>query len=300
MEEYLKFKEEYNSTRFYSTTSENLDLLKEAYTSHKNYAADTGSTGKNILVEMYTDPSILIGGSSKFLASVGVKNVTRGGVVKGLTEVFSNTGKLKEMIDLTDEVAKKYYRDMNQNIFSVKTRDNAIVENVKNISKELVDRKVLSEDLQSTFEAIAIKSIKDDINTKTFKLIQGAHLLDKGIDKIDTTILKGVFSAPYSGYFAYKELKKSLASTSKYFKRSKLFKDYVARQAATRAKSGIDDVASITDIDKFMSQMRTEFGAEAEVFNTSFKHFHVLLNVLFREIYQKNCITSTSICQYVI
>ena len=285
-DEFNKFKEEYYNEDF---TGDTLEAVKEAYTTHKNFSADTGSVVKNIITELVLDPSLVVGGLAKTFSSIGVDSITRGGVHAGLTKIIKDPEQLSKILDLTDEVSKKYFRAMNENIFSVKTRDNVITENIQNISNKLLDEGVLTKADQINFEKLAIGTIKQNIDSTTFRLIQGIKLLDQSIDAIDSTLLKGVFGAPYLGYKGLKLIKNNARTLREVYNKVLPYKDYVTRQAASRVQEGIKDIdgsASILDIDEYSARLGTEYTVSIEeaVFDETFEMFEKGFNKFTSEV----------------
>lgn len=245
-DEYLKFKDEYNKM---DMIGNHAGAVKEAYTSHKNYEADTGSLGSDLALEIFTDPSLIVGGVAKGLSSAGVKSITRLGVREGLSAVIKDPASLNQVLQQSDNWLKQYYRTINENIFSTSVRGRAIEENVDSIAKTLIARGVFSNvDDALAFKVITTKALKEQLDKSTYKLYLGAKLLDKSIDKVDSIGLKTVFAAPYLGYLGAKPVVKS-------------FRNYRLIQATTRAMHDLVDVngkTSVIHVEDYLNNLGAE------------------------------------------
>lgn len=268
MDEYLKFKEEYEKANL---KGKPLQAIKDAYTSHKNYSADTGNAIGNIYVETVLDPSLVVGGLAKGVATSGSKTVARSSTKASLETVLRNPKRVEKILDQTEDFSKSYFKDLGENMFSAKTRANAIERNVDSIGTLLESKKLLNTDERRVFETVLTKNLKKQVDTGTFRLIQGVKALDKGIDKIDSTLLKSVFAAPYFTYKGSKAAYKALRKTNK-------FREYAMKQASERVLSGLrnsDNTATISNIEDYLESLGAEYLVDEDdaLFKKTFKAY---------------------------
>lgn len=249
-EEYKKFKSAYLGADLGG------DPLKEvvhAYTSHDNYNVDTGYLGFDLLTETVVDPSFMVGGFAKSFSSAGAKAITRKGVKEGLEAAVKEGGPLlKELEDVlkeSEDVARKYYKLMDESLFSVKTRDATLDTNVKNMATLLESKGMLKEEHKAIFINNTLAAIKGDMDSRHFRLIQGVKALDDSLNAVDSMALKSVFAAPYLGYKGIKLGQKTA-------------NQFALKRAVSRVKEGLVDEnghLSIANLEEVITRADNEF-----------------------------------------
>lgn len=259
-EEYLKLKEEYSSADL--TGSGIMEELVNAYTSHENYEFDTGYRGLDFISEMLVDPSLVIGGISKSITSGGVKALTRTGVKEGLKAAQNSAPLLKELDEimaLSEEIAKTYYKDLGESVFSASTKYGTLDNNVKSIANVFEAQGLITRQHKSIFIKQTLDTIKKDMTSAQFKVIEGARALDITLNAVDSAVLKSIFAAPYLGYKALKAGKSVL-------------NEVALKQAVSRVTDGLynaDGRITIDNLENIVSRTSTEYmagGASFEEF----------------------------------
>lgn len=262
--EYLKFKSEHESA---DLGGEPIKEIGKAYTTHENYYVDTGMLGFDLLLETVLDPSFMIGGFSKSFTSAGTKAMTRKGVRAGLEEAFKSPedlARLSEVLEQSEAVGKKYYKLMDEGYFDAKSSSAAIDKNVKGLASILEAKGLITKEHREAFINHTTSVIKQDMDTRHFKLIQGVRALDKSLDRIDSTALKTVFAAPYLGY---KGIKIGQTAANR----------FALKRAVGRVQNGLVDekgYLSIANLEETLTRASNEY-----IINSRMK------NELYNEIF---------------
>lgn len=183
-----------------STSAGSLKGFTKAYGTKKHYDVDTGNVGADMVLEMVSDPTILLSGAS----SVG-KSTLKGTVSSAVREELENT--LKHLDDaavfdktlrkntVVDKYTKEYGKLFSDDLMykSAKTLHQDV-----NLFKEDLIRRNIVDPIQGQGLQVALeKSLNDSIDSLQFKVVKSLSVLDNITDQIDKAFLKTVFGVPY-------------------------------------------------------------------------------------------------------
>ena len=184
--------------------------VKKAYRDPaESFEADTGSTAANMILETVLDPGLIIGSPAKGAAKTGAKKLGREAVENALT-LFKNTS--PELLD-----SKAARNALNAFIGSNEGRNilfkNAtkLERDAKALAKVFATEGIIKQGDSASFRYALTNALTgshfkvngevigsqffDELN-KTRKLYKTAAWIDRGIDAIDTAVIKGSFIEP--------------------------------------------------------------------------------------------------------
>lgn len=184
--------------------------VKKAYRDPaESFEADTGSTAANMIIETVLDPGLLIGGPAKGAAKTGAGKVGRSAVDNALS-LFENTPR--------DALKSKSVRNALNAFIGSNEGRNILFKNASKLERDakaltavFVESGVIQASDSKAFRAALTNALTgshykingkvigsqffDELN-KTRKLYKTAAWIDRGIDAIDTAIIKGSFIEP--------------------------------------------------------------------------------------------------------
>lgn len=171
-----------------------LNNVKEVYTSHNNYEADTGNVVADLTLELLTDPTVWIGGSAKSITKTATKNIGSEALSTALSLVNKN-------IDTLDKSTSKFLntqvKSLSENMLSKSNKE--LQRTAYNIGTVLQHKGIMTELEADTFRNQLVKNIRQRTDEKAFTVVKSLHYTDKLMDKVDSTLLKSVFAVPYLG-----------------------------------------------------------------------------------------------------
>lgn len=250
-EDFLQFQEEYNSDYDSGGISSAFKALKEAYTTHKVYDANTGSLAADLILELLSDPTILVG-LAKGVGKGVLKGVSENAVTTALSVAGKEASALDEVTGLTvNSLAKRYMDDL------LSKGDDEIAELSHTISKELETKGVFDTYGAEKFRNELISKAKEIRDETAFTVVKSLYYADSTMNAIDTTLLKNVFVAPYLTAKTVVPLAKKGAEigTLKYQVMKKAFINRVFK-GAIDAETGHVDIMSA---DAIIKRLETEY-----------------------------------------
>lgn len=223
VERWLAFASDYQ-TNYLGQHSSFKDIgarIKNAYTSTEaNYLYNTGSTLADAMLYM-VDPSLLVGGVAKATAKEGTKLVIKSAVEDALKTIAKNDAdafiKRTGMIVLPNTI--KHENELSNFIKSV-TSDKYFT-NI-NVLKSRADTFVRQLELSGAIWHSAVPDVYNAVcrslatytSTSYSKFINSVYKLGKGIDVLDSTLLKSVLGVPYSSVKLTQGLYKAARKTT--------------------------------------------------------------------------------------
>ena len=188
-DEYLKLKEEWSNFEGSATAIEN---IKAFYTEYdKNFYADTGSKYGNFVVEVLTDPTLLLGTTSKLVKKAGLELATNPALLRAAAEAG---------IELEDTLFKKLAKTLGNDIFSMskKTLDKNIDEIVKLVPGLTDPGQIVK------FKNVLKYDMYKYMDSATYNVVKGVYKIDRATEAVDSALLKasllGAPTAVKKGY----------------------------------------------------------------------------------------------------
>lgn len=259
-DEFQKLQKEYNNRGQGQSIGE---ALKEAYTTHQNYDADTGSVIVDMGVEMVVDPTAILGGAAGSLVRSATKGAARTAIKKAAKEVGT------EFAEKT--ISKASRRAIGDVVLSKSSDEMRSV--IDNLTQDLIRKGTLKQESQEAFRDTLMKNINAEADRKAFTVVRAANKINQGLDVIDSTLLKSVFSAPYVSVkgtrFVGRKISEGVRST-----------DFFRNRAVRRVTKGIADHVTgdidIMNAPEMLKRMNQETLADVdETFRTeNFQRVH--------------------------
>lgn len=260
--------------------------VKSAYSDPtKNYYMKTGNIVTDIAGEIFSDPSLVVGGIAKAAASGGSKAVAK---TAARTAV---RGYLPKAIEITPELDKAIDR------FASTMGSDLLTANRKNIDKRV---SAFSEDLFSkgllvpneSFTGVGNSAdflsqkisqlVKGSVDSTNFKVVKSINKLDRAIDMADMSLLKLTLPAPFLAVKGGKGL-------NKLYRRSllKAFDSEMSKQfGESMSKAALKDLGTfkVSELEKLVDEMKTEPNYVDDVFNETISKAGSLSKLLQRNI----------------
>lgn len=186
-----------------NTSAGSLKGFTKAYSTKEHYDVDTGNVTADLVIEMVSDPSILLGaaagiGKSAFRGTVS--NVVKDeleSVVKNLDEAVVLDKNLKKHA-VVEHYTKEYGRMFSDDLMHKSSLD--LSRDINLFAADL-ERKGLVDEAQGIGIKYSLeKSINDSLDNYHFKMIRSLKNLESVADQVDRVFLKSVFSVPYATY----------------------------------------------------------------------------------------------------
>lgn len=232
-----------------SSRSEVLGRVKNAYTSTEaNYLYDTGSTLGDAVLYM-VDPSLMAGGIAKAVGKEGTKLAVREAVNKAVLE-YAGGIVPKPLQNALDAYLPSFIKTATNDKFIVnpdiiKARTNTFVRQLElagGISSEAVE----------SLNTALVNAILKENSTAYSTLIRSVYSLGKGIDRLDSTLLKTVFGLPYGGVRGTQALYKAARKTT--VVQEKVLSKWVESNTKAQAIFGdLHTTRNIGNLDEYLS-----------------------------------------------
>lgn len=257
-EAYLKMREEYDSEFKGIDLDGMMYALKGAYTSHENYASDTGNLASDIYNDLLFDPTLLIGAGMGSITKTAAKTSARASFKTGL-KGFSvdDLSKLENI----NKFEKLYTKQVSADFFSSNT--DKVISRVENLSKQMG---FVDEDARNIFVKQATGDIQSMYDSRLYKLCRSVHTMSEFADNLDSVVLKSTLAIPYA------MIKTGQLSSRAYRYIGRRYGDLAAHEfaknnAAKRILRNLDTVGnelSIVDLPQFLSQLSVEEVSKVE------------------------------------
>ena len=205
-EEYLKFEEEYKIAEIGRLDLKAVgEYMKEAYTTHKNYEADTGNIAADLALELATDPTLFVGAMNS-VSKTALRRMSDEALTNAFKVVNVDISTLDEFTGLKLNTLTK---NLSEDLLSKGSKE--IEHTAKTIAEELRDKGVFTTDVADKFKDALIRNTQRLADEKAFTVVKSLHYANKTADKIDATLLKTVFAVPYAGIKVGKPIVKEVA-----------------------------------------------------------------------------------------
>lgn len=249
-EDYLQFADEYESDYKELDFGTAVKEVKEAYSSHKNYEADTGSLVGDLAVELIMDPTLVLGGGAKSISKSATKKISD----EALTTALKGAGK---SIDTLDETTAKYLNTQIKSLSEgfLSKGDKEIQSKAYTIGKALQQKGIMTELEAESFRDTLVKSIRQRTDEKAFTVVKSLHYMDRAMDTVDSTLLKSVFAAPY---LAMKVPKSILGHVPKKTLKWDVFKKQALGRMGKDIVSSETNTVPIHKADEFLERQKQE------------------------------------------
>lgn len=212
-------------TQFISDAKRN---LKDTYsTAGYDFNANTGDLVSDIAVETLTDPGLLFGGIAKSILKGGVGDASKSAVLKGLRASVGDADVAAVFNKKEVRAAIKHLSKVDDGRNIIFKRTEALSSDVKILADTLDEAGIFASGLDKenfikatladlvergkSMNANVISSTPRFLSNMDNKILKTAYYVDKGIDKIDTILLKTSFAAPFIMADTFKLLKKGLS-----------------------------------------------------------------------------------------
>lgn len=271
----------------YRNENKLLNNIKSAYTdSGSNFNANTGSIVKDIGIETILDPTLVIGGGAKILASSGTKAMGEV-ALRSTLNTFGKEIVNKESQKAVNTAVKQFIKKNSDNLITKNT--DQIREDIKELGQRLRENDAIDDvtewDTAKTFEDQLTKTVLANIDSLNYKVIRSLHTTNELLDKADTALLKSVFAVPYAPYKAvsstYKGVRTGIADAMergdfKWLKdkldKNSLVDEMVSKSqysrlvSANRAMPDVIDLASLEETYSKIKQQPSEVWDELDQF----------------------------------
>lgn len=283
-EAYLKMKADYDKDFKKLDTKGLMDALKVAYTTHDNFASDTGSLAGDIYNDLLFDPTLVIGGLAHGAAKAGT-SLASDSVLRRISKELPEEAMKAQSKQYGKTIGQIFSKDLGSKLYSfntVKDIDDFVDSWAKTVDASEMHTpamaiqgtaadqyEVLTHQLRDAFKLEAKRAITDTIDSKLFMVCKGIHKIGEAADTLDSFMLKSVFNQPY---LTYKVLAPTYSAAKRLAKQTDFYDAYKfkSRQAVNRIiKNATDNKPlRITHLPRVLSELNADGASKLPQFKT--------------------------------